>query len=100
MEVKFCVAENHPSLQGHFPGNPIAPGVVILNEVVRLIEKNLTNRIVVGIKSVKFVQPIQAGKEMQVHYVENGIDSLDFICELNGNVHVKGRLILSSREAI
>lgn len=100
MVDKFCVADDHPSLQGHFPGNPIAPGVVILNEVIGSIEKNLTNRVVVGIKSVKFIKPIQAGREMRLHYDEKGLDSLNIVCELDGEVHVKGQLVLSSKEVV
>ena len=100
MVDKFCIPDDHPSLQGHFPGNPIAPGVVILNEVIGLIEKNLTNRVVVGIKSVKFIKPVQAGREMLLHLDEKKSDSLNIVCEHNGDVCVKGQLVLSSKDAV
>jgi 3-hydroxyacyl-[acyl-carrier-protein] dehydratase len=32
------IAADHPALAGHFPGHPIVPGVVLLDEVLHAIE--------------------------------------------------------------
>jgi 3-hydroxyacyl-[acyl-carrier-protein] dehydratase len=32
------IAANHPAFDGHFPGAPVLPGVVLLDETVRAIE--------------------------------------------------------------
>lgn len=32
------IATNHPAFEGHFPGAPVLPGVVLLDEAIRAIE--------------------------------------------------------------
>lgn len=40
-EVELVVDPAHPAFAGHFPGQPILPGVVLLDEVIRAIEAML-----------------------------------------------------------
>ncbi|HEY2035845.1 MAG TPA: hypothetical protein VGG96_02445 [Steroidobacteraceae bacterium] len=36
--LTLTVAADHPSFAGHFPGRPVLPGVVLLDEAIRAIE--------------------------------------------------------------
>ena len=60
------VQENHPALDGHFPGNPIVPGVLLLSEVMQLAAR--THRIN-GIKQAKFHVPLLPGQDYSIALV-------------------------------
>jgi 3-hydroxyacyl-[acyl-carrier-protein] dehydratase len=36
--VALPIAAGHPAFDGHFPGAPVLPGVVLLDETIRAIE--------------------------------------------------------------
>jgi 3-hydroxymyristoyl/3-hydroxydecanoyl-(acyl carrier protein) dehydratase len=60
--IEFSVPPDHPALPGHFPGHPIVPGVVILDAVVRAIERALpAGARVSGAPSIKFLAPLPPG---------------------------------------
>jgi 3-hydroxyacyl-[acyl-carrier-protein] dehydratase len=66
-EIEIKLAENHPAADGHFPGNPIIPGAVLLDAVVRTIEA--TDRREPGafkISAAKFLQPVRPGDTLTV----------------------------------
>ena len=47
----------HPALAGHFPGNPIVPGVVILRRVCRAVTQ--AHGAVTAVPVVKFHAPLR-----------------------------------------
>lgn len=55
---EHCIPASHPALPGHFPGNPVIPGVVLLDEVISAIGHCLPDTPVVGFQSVKFLNPV------------------------------------------
>jgi 3-hydroxyacyl-[acyl-carrier-protein] dehydratase len=68
------VAADHPAFEGHFPGHPVLPGVVLLAEVLAGAERSLglpMDRIV--IKVAKFHAPVAPGSSLAVE-LEPGRD--------------------------
>jgi 3-hydroxymyristoyl/3-hydroxydecanoyl-(acyl carrier protein) dehydratase len=60
-QSSFVIGADHPSLPGHFPGEPIVPGAVLLDHAIEHIE-SATQRRVAAIAAAKFNLPVTAEK--------------------------------------
>ncbi len=58
-EAIRLIRADHPSLPGHFPGAPLVPGVVILDEVIAALVEWRENSQLTGIRMVKFLAPLK-----------------------------------------
>lgn len=62
----FTVAADHPALPGHFPGYPIVPGVVLLDEALAVIDRAFGITPPLRLLRVKFMAPVGPGEEVTV----------------------------------
>lgn len=67
--MQFIISADHPSLPGHFPGQPIVPGVVLLDRVVEALEQAHGALPAMRLPQVKFLKPLLPGQpaEVQLH---------------------------------
>jgi acyl-coenzyme A synthetase/AMP-(fatty) acid ligase/3-hydroxymyristoyl/3-hydroxydecanoyl-(acyl carrier protein) dehydratase len=70
------VPADHPALPGHFPGNPVVPGVLLVDKVVAHLEQ-ITGRRVVRLQQVKFLSVLRP-EESAVAQCEVGADRATF----------------------
>ena len=93
-ETSRIIPADHPSLAGHFPGAPIVPGVVVLEEVAAALAEWRQGSHLTSIPSVKFIAPIEPGQSFIVGFdLKNTAGTqIDFCCRLGGRVVVEGRL--------
>lgn len=66
--MQFTIAENHPSLPGHFPGSPIVPGVVVLDRVIEAIEATTGPLPPLRLPQVKFLKPLLPGQAADIEW--------------------------------
>jgi 3-hydroxyacyl-[acyl-carrier-protein] dehydratase len=80
-------AVGHRSAEGHFPGNPIIPGAVLLREIVAAIMGEKQPDDAAGrmeIRSAKFHQPVRPGDTVTVAWTEREDGEVRFSCSVNG----------------
>ena len=65
--MQFTVAHDHPCLPGHFPGRPLVPGVVVLEQVLRAAEAQAGMPLAaLRLPQVKFMAPLLPGQAARV----------------------------------
>jgi 3-hydroxyacyl-[acyl-carrier-protein] dehydratase len=60
-EWPLSVDAAHPSLPGHFPGQPLVPGVMLLEQVALALQASRRQRLAQVIEA-KFVAPLLPGQ--------------------------------------
>jgi 3-hydroxyacyl-[acyl-carrier-protein] dehydratase len=96
-EITRVILADHPSLAGHFPSTPIAPGVVVLDEVAAALGEWRKGSRLIGIPFVKFLAPTKPGQSFTIGFdaPEEIGNQIDFCCRVDGRVVIEGRLEIS-----
>lgn len=64
--MRFSIPPDHPCLDGHFPGRPLVPGVVLLEHVLQAIEAAHAPVTPLRLPQVKFLRPLLPGQVAEV----------------------------------
>ena len=87
----FTVSSPHPSIPGHFPGNPIVPGAVIIENVIKVFSRSNDSREITSLSTVKFIKPIEVNQKVDVNFLSISTELISFECVSNNVVLVLGR---------
>lgn len=67
--LMLTIAPDHPAFAGHFPGMPVVPGVVLLDEALHAIGSAIGQDLAAcRVDSVKFLSPVLPQQELQLGY--------------------------------
>jgi 3-hydroxymyristoyl/3-hydroxydecanoyl-(acyl carrier protein) dehydratase len=64
LKQSLAIAIDHPAYEGHFPGNPLLPGVLLLAEAMTALGKPGWS-----IENAKFLQPVTPGTALTLSHV-------------------------------
>ena len=95
-----CVTVNEPFFQGHFPGAPIMPGVLILEALAQTgallavsgMEGDLSDKLFffTGLDGVKFRRQVVPGDRLELHC--DNIRMKLKLCKMDARAYVDGKL--------
>jgi 3-hydroxyacyl-[acyl-carrier-protein] dehydratase len=86
-EFEFSVPAAHPCLAGHFPGNPIVPGVLLLDELIENLSAS-AGEPVVRIVRVKFSSALVPGERAMAQCDVDGERASFRVSVLRGSMRV------------
>lgn len=66
--ARFSIGADHPCLAGHFPGHPVVPGVLLLEQAVAAIEAMQGPLQALRLPRVKFMRPLLPGEVAWVEF--------------------------------
>lgn len=91
-QVMFHIPADHPAFAGHFPGIPIVPGVLLLDEVIHTIAE-ATGQSYWQIASVKFLSPLGPGVSVLIEHEMQANGAIRFEIQEGGRRIVTGSVV-------
>lgn len=96
-KLTLLLPADHPTGAGHFPGNPIIPGALLLAEVLRCIEQaERANFASCNVKAAKFLHPARPGDTVAIEYARAANGTIEFQCMVNATKVMSGGIVASA----
>jgi len=92
--VGFRIPADHPACDGHFPGFPVVPGAVLLDEILSRLEPVLAIDLYgCRLSAAKFPAPLPPGSEVSLDYRLDERGAVQFCLASNGRTVASGTLV-------
>ena len=96
-ERVLSIGHDHPALAGHFPGYPVVPGVVLMNEVFETLRRgSAASLVVTGLPMVKFSSPLRPGEVVTIRVDEERAGRATFSCQVDARLIASGAIEFTS----
>lgn len=97
MNAAWTLDPTHPALAGHFPEHPVAPGVVVIDQIVAAVEAEAPGLHCVGVRRMKFLRPLKPGETFALEADAPRAGSVRIRATVGGELLLEGQLVLAER---
>ena len=97
MHFNLVIPNTHPALAGHFPGQPIVPAALLLDQICERLQEEAGCRFRQA-KQVRFLQPIKPNQLISIKCEVKNSNDYRFQCTVGDDLVVKG--LLSTEAAV
>jgi|SRR3989304_2100766 len=91
-DTTFVIAPDHPALPGHFPGNPLVPGALLLGHVLAALEARHGSLRLTAVPQAKFLAPLRPGEPCAIVFAARGEGEAQFECRCGERLIARGTL--------
>lgn len=89
----MVVAPDDPCLAGHFPGQPILPGVLLLDLLAAALRRARPRQGGLVLEAVKFTAPVRPGQAVALCWADTAPGRAAFHAEADGIRVLSGRAV-------
>ncbi len=93
IESTIRIDSDHPALPGHFPGDPLIPGVVILDHVEQTLADALGGGRIGQLPGLKFIGPLRPGEVLTIRAEVIRPGRYRFFCSSCNRPVAEGQLV-------
>lgn len=91
--LELLFPEDLPAVQGHFPGNPIVPGALLLAETLQALGAAMGVKLTPGnVKAAKFFSPVRPGERVEIEFSQAAAGDIRFSCAVSGRAVMNGQV--------
>ena len=97
MMLAITFGADHPAARGHFPGNPIIPGAVLLSEALRVAGTAMAIDVSrCSVSSAKFPSPARPGDRVEIDCSASRA-GISLVCSVAGHTVLKAEVACTAR---
>jgi len=94
----YCIPASHPCFAGHFPDNPIVPGVIILNYVQQQLLTWLPDYRINTLAQAKFLHPLHPDENFAITLKQSSAINIKFCCTRGTDTLATGSIIIQATQ--
>lgn len=101
LSAKILINPDHNIFDGHFPEQPVVPGVVQLQIIKELLESHLGEKLMINkVTQVKYLIPVIPDKDVEIYVninikkVEENAVTINAIIGYSEGIFTKAKLVL------